>query len=91
MKKFLLLTLIFVAIISTAANAQPQTQPQAQTMDPAAMLQQVKEKVRPEMVAKTGLTERRQIRLSSSILRCAWQLRTYVILVKLTVLQKFRN
>ena len=63
MKKFLLLTLIFVAIISTATNAQPQAQakPQAQApaqvADPAAMLQQMKEKIRPEMVAKTGLTE----------------------------------
>ena len=63
MKKFLFLTLIFCAVISTAANAQPQTQPQAQPQtqpqvsDPAAMLQQMKEKIRPEMVAKTGLTE----------------------------------
>jgi len=63
MKKFLLLTLIFVAIISTATTAQPQSQPQAQAQapaqvaDPAAMLQQMKEKIRPEMVAKTGLTE----------------------------------
>lgn len=61
MKKFLFLTLIFCAIISTAAHAQPQaqTQPQtqAQPMDPAVMLQQMKEKIRPEMVAKTGLTE----------------------------------
>ena len=64
MKKFFLLTLIFVAIISTATNAQPQSQPQAQAkpqaqapMDPAVMLQQMKEKIRPEMVAKTGLTE----------------------------------
>ena len=61
MKKFLLLTLIFVAIISAATNAQPQAQAkpqaQAQVSDPAAMLQQMKEKIRPEMVAKTGLTE----------------------------------
>ena len=61
MKKFLFLTLIFCAVISTATNAQPQTQPQtqppAQAPDPAAMLQQMKEKIRPEMVAKTGLTE----------------------------------
>ncbi len=67
MKKFLLLTLIFCAVISTATNAQPQSQPQAQAKpqaqapaqvaDPAAMLQQMKEKIRPEMVAKTGLTE----------------------------------
>jgi hypothetical protein len=65
MKKFLFLTLIFCAVISTAANAQPQSQPQAKTQpqaqpqppDPAVMLQQMKEKIRPEMVAKTGLTE----------------------------------
>lgn len=65
MKKFLLLTLIFCAVISTATYAQPQSQPQAQAKpqaqaqvsDPAAMLQQMKEKIRPEMVAKTGLTE----------------------------------
>ena len=58
MKKFLLLTFIFCAVISTATNAQPQPQPQppAQAPDPAAMLQQMKEKIRPEMVAKTGLT-----------------------------------
>src|SRR6186713_1715091 len=57
MKKFLLLTLIFCAVISTATNAQPQTQPQPPAPDPAAMLQQMKEKIKPEMVAKTGLTE----------------------------------
>jgi len=57
MKKFLLLTLIFCAVISTATYAQPQTQPQPQAPDPAAMLQQMKEKIKPEMVAKTGLTE----------------------------------
>lgn len=57
MKKFLFLTLIFCAIISTVTNAQPKVQPQAQAQDPATMLKQVKEKVRPQMVAKTGLTE----------------------------------
>ena len=72
MKKFLLLTLILGAIVSTV-NAQQQaqgpTQPQAQTKpqaqtqsqapvaDPAVMLQQIKEKVVPQMVAKTGLSE----------------------------------
>ena len=43
------------------AQTQTQTKPPAQTQpqisDPAAMLQQMKEKIRPEMVAKTGLTE----------------------------------
>jgi len=64
MKKFLLLTFIFGAIVTTA-NAQQQgpTQPQAQTKtqapapDPAVMLQQMKEKLVPQMVAKTGLSE----------------------------------
>ena len=67
MKKFLLLTLIFSAVISTASHAQapgpaangqaanPATQ--AQAPDPAVMLQQIKEKIKPQMVAKTGLTE----------------------------------
>ena len=50
MKKFLFLTLIFSAIISTTVNAQAGP-------DPAAMLQQMKEKVKPLMVEKTGLTE----------------------------------
>ncbi len=53
MKKFLFLTLISCAIISTATHAQAP----AQTPDPAVMLQQIKEKVKPQMVAKTGLTD----------------------------------
>ena len=59
MKKFLLLTLIFSAVISTATYAQPAQQaPQAQpAFDPAVMLQQMKEKQVPLMVEKTGLTE----------------------------------
>ena len=74
MKKFLMLTLIFCAVISTATYAQPaqKAQPAQQTppaqktqeaqkaqppMDPAAMLQQMKDKIVPQMVAKTGLTE----------------------------------
>ena len=61
MKKFLFLTLIFCAVISTAINAQPKNQPQPQTQaqapDPAVMLKQMKEKITPQMVAKTGLTE----------------------------------
>ena len=62
MKKFLLLTLIFGAIVSTA-NAQqqgptpPKAQTQVQAPDPAVMLQQMKEKLVPQMVAKTGLSE----------------------------------
>ena len=50
MKKFLLLTLIFSAVITTAGYAQP-------AFDPAVMLQQMKEKQVPLMVEKTGLSE----------------------------------
>ena len=62
MKKFLLLTLIFTAVISTATYAQPAQQaPQPQqtqpAFDPAVMLQQMKEKQVPLMVEKTGLSE----------------------------------
>lgn len=63
MKKFLFLTLILCAVMSTATYAQPnaQTKPQAQAQaqapDPAVMLQQMKEKIVPQMVAKTGLSE----------------------------------
>ena len=65
MKKYFLLTLIFSAVISTATFAQAAqpvqpaqpAQPTQQAPDPAAMLQQMKEKIRPQMVAKTGLTE----------------------------------
>jgi hypothetical protein len=46
MKKFFFLTLILGAIFTTA---------QAQT-DPAAMLQQMKDRTVPKMVEKTGLT-----------------------------------
>ena len=47
MKKFLFLTLIFTAIISTATHAQA----------PDPVLQQMKDKIKPQMVEKTGLTE----------------------------------
>lgn len=65
MKKFLFLTLIAGAIISTSANAQPsqpsQTSQPAQASQPAidqaAMLKQMKEKFKMPMVEKTGLTE----------------------------------
>jgi hypothetical protein len=50
MKKFLFLTLIFGALMSTTTQAQSGG-------DQAAMLQQAKEKIRPQMVEKTGLTE----------------------------------
>lgn len=50
MKKLVLLTLVLSAIFSTATFAQ--TAP-----DPAVMLQQIKDKVKPLMVEKTGLTE----------------------------------
>jgi hypothetical protein len=65
MKKFLFLGLIFSAIFSTTTNAQTGSTASAQAGatsaqaggNMAAMLQQVKEKVRPQMVEKTGLTE----------------------------------
>ena len=50
MKKFLFLTLIFSAVISTTMNAQSGG-------DQAAMLQQAKERIKPLMVEKTGLTD----------------------------------
>jgi hypothetical protein len=49
MKKFLFLTLIFCAAISTNIYAQ--------AGDPPSLLQQTKERVRPLMVEKTGLTD----------------------------------
>lgn len=58
MKKFLFLTLIFSAVISTATLAQaPNPNAKAQAPDQAAMLQQMKEKFKAPMVAKTGITE----------------------------------
>lgn len=56
MKKFLFLSLIFSAIISTSIHAQAGDPPPA-APDPAVMLKQIKEKVKPQMVEKTGLTE----------------------------------
>ena len=53
MKKFLLLTLIFSAVISTATHDQLAQQ----APDPAVMLQQIKEKVKTQMIEKTGLTD----------------------------------
>src|SRR3954471_4738505 len=50
MKKFLFLTLIFSALISTSIHAQGSS-------DPAAMLQQMKERIKPQMIEKTGLTD----------------------------------
>jgi hypothetical protein len=48
MKKFLFLSLIFTAIISTTTNAQ--------AGDPPSVLQQMKDRTVPKMVEKTGLT-----------------------------------
>jgi Spy/CpxP family protein refolding chaperone len=50
MKKFLFLTLIFGAIISTTTYAQP-------AGDPATILQQMKEKQKPGLAEKVGLTD----------------------------------
>lgn len=58
MRKLLLLTLILGALISTNTNAQTQAQAQPHTVpDPATMLQQIKQKVKPQMTEQTGLTE----------------------------------
>ena len=62
MKKLLFLTVIFSAIIATTTHAQtgggPAVTPQqVKETDPAAILQQMKEKQVPLMVEKTGLTE----------------------------------
>ena len=50
MKKFLFLTLIFGAVISTNAYAQP-------AGDPPGLLQQMKEKQKPGLIEKVGLTD----------------------------------
>lgn len=50
MKKFLFLTLILSGILSTTIYAQG-------GVDQATMLQQMKDKFKPQMVEKTGLTE----------------------------------
>src|SRR6185503_15243631 len=58
MKKFLLLSLIFCAVLSTSVYAQPApAQPSQPSVDQAAMLKQMKEKFRAPMVEKTGLSE----------------------------------
>jgi len=49
MKKLFFLTLIFSAIFSTSIHAQ--------AGDPPSMLEQMKEKQRPGLVEKVGLTE----------------------------------
>ena len=54
MKKFLFLTLVFGAIMSTNTHAQMANTPAG---DQAVMLQQIQDKMRPQMVEKTGLTE----------------------------------
>ena len=68
MKKSLFLILIFSAVISTATYAQQaqQSQPAQQTQpaqpvqqapDPATVLQQMKEKQKPGLIEKVGLTD----------------------------------
>ena len=64
MKKLLLLTIVFGALVSTSSLAQsgpndknPSNTPNAQSAtDAAAMLKQMKEKISPKMVEETGLT-----------------------------------
>lgn len=50
MKKFLFLTLVFAALLSVNADAQP-------AGDPPSMLQQMKEKQKPGLMEKVGLSE----------------------------------
>ncbi|MBB1284559.1 hypothetical protein HRH25_09260 [Flavisolibacter sp. BT320] len=50
MKKLLFLTLILGALVSTNAYAQP-------AGDPPSMLQQMKEKQKPGLIEKVGLTD----------------------------------
>lgn len=57
MKRFLFLSFILSAILTTSVKAQKQSGPQAQGADdPAAILQQMKEKQVPGLVEKVGLT-----------------------------------
>jgi Spy/CpxP family protein refolding chaperone len=56
MKKILFLTLILGSIISTNVQAQGNA-PANTPPDPAAMLQQMKEKQKPGLVEKAGLTD----------------------------------
>ena len=55
MKKFLFFSLILSAVLSTSVKAQGGPQAQG-APDPAAILQQMKEKQVPGLVAKAGLT-----------------------------------
>jgi Spy/CpxP family protein refolding chaperone len=63
MKKILFLSLILSAVISITTYAQTgsgpaaTSQPAKENDQAAAMLQQMKDKIRPQMVEKTGLTE----------------------------------
>jgi Spy/CpxP family protein refolding chaperone len=50
MKKFLLMTFILGALISTTANAQP-------AAESPTVLQQMKEQQKPGLIEKVGLTE----------------------------------
>lgn len=53
MKKILILVAIFTTICMTNASAQQRTG----NMDPAAMAQRFKERVKPQLVEKTKLTD----------------------------------
>jgi Spy/CpxP family protein refolding chaperone len=63
MKKYLFLTLAFSAVIATATNAQTASAPSPNSATAAApapalpSLQQMQERLTPQMVEKTGLTE----------------------------------
>jgi hypothetical protein len=57
MKKLLLLSLIFCAVISVQAQPAAPAQSAKPTVDQEAMLKQMKEKFKMPMVEKTGLSE----------------------------------
>src|SRR5215203_3767959 len=61
MKKILFLSLICSGVIATTTYAQsgggPQASAQQSKEDQATMLQQMKDRFKPQMVEKTGLTE----------------------------------
>ena len=70
MKKFLFLSLILGAIISTNTYAQ--------AGDPPTPLQQIKDKIRPLMVEKTGLTEAQADRVIEINYELRESMRAYV-------------
>src|SRR6476620_6885042 len=56
MKKYLFMTFVLGAILTTSANAQT-------AADPGAVLQQMKEQQKPGLMEKAGLTEAQAIKI----------------------------